>query len=268
MYKSFKKIIRDLLPPAVTRFLERQNSNAGYSGDYSSWEEAKRASTGYDTDIILNKVKDALLKVKNGEAVYERDSVLFDEIQYSWPLLAGLLWIASRDGNCLNLIDFGGSLGSSYFQNRALLGHLDKLSWSVVEQKTFVDCGRELFEDNLLKFYHSLDDCIAERRPDTILLGSVIQYLGKPYDLLQEVIDRGFKYLIFDRTPFLEKGADRLTVQKIPAEIYEASYPAWFFDQEKFLRFFAPKYEMIASFESADRANIPATFKGFIFRRR
>jgi hypothetical protein len=48
-------------------------------------------SHGYDNDTILKKCKDALLKVKNGEAVYERYSVLFDKVQHSFPVLAGLL---------------------------------------------------------------------------------------------------------------------------------------------------------------------------------
>jgi len=53
------------------------------------------ASTGYDNDMILEKTRLALLKVKNGEAAYERDSVVFEDIQYAWPLLAGLLWVAA-----------------------------------------------------------------------------------------------------------------------------------------------------------------------------
>ena len=57
-------------------------------------------------------------KVKNGEAVYERDSVLFDEIQYSWGLLAGLEKAALEHDGKLCVLDFGGSLGSTYYQNK------------------------------------------------------------------------------------------------------------------------------------------------------
>lgn len=41
---------------------------------------------------ILQTVKNSLLKVKNAEIVYERDSVIFDEIEYSWQLLTGLMF--------------------------------------------------------------------------------------------------------------------------------------------------------------------------------
>ena len=70
---------------------------------------------------ILDKVLAATLKVKQGQAVFERDSVLFDEIEYSWPLLAGLMWAAASNGGKLNVLDFGGALGSSYYQNRKFL---------------------------------------------------------------------------------------------------------------------------------------------------
>jgi putative methyltransferase (TIGR04325 family) len=261
-------IIRDCIPPLFLRYYRTISEKYGFFGTYGSWAEALSASGGYDSRLILDKVKDALLKVKSGEAVYERDSVLFDTIQYSWPLLAGLLWTASRNGNRLNLVDFGGSLGSSYFQNRKFLEHLSELRWNIVEQGHFVECGKRHFEDGRLAFYRDLGECCREQQPGTIILSSVIQYLEHPYELLEEIFSFGFEVIIIDRTPFLEGGEDMITVQKVPPEIYEASYPARFFSEEKFLRFFSGNYDLLADFETADRANIRSDFKGFIFRRR
>jgi hypothetical protein len=62
----------------------------GFRGDYKNWSDAAKDSVGYDSDIILSKVLDSSLKVIKGEAAHERDSVTFERIQYSWPLLAGL----------------------------------------------------------------------------------------------------------------------------------------------------------------------------------
>lgn len=263
---------REFIPPALVKLLRRMRQRYGYFGDYGSWEEAQLASGGYDSDLILTRVRDALLKVKNGEAVYERDSVLFDEVQYSWPLLAGLLWIASVHGNRLNLVDFGGSLGSTYYQNRSFLAHLPELRWSIVEQQNFVDCGKEYFETEQVKFYGSLDECMAERHPDTILLCSVLPYLEKPYELLREVVARRFAYIVLDRTPFLETGDDLITVQKVPPQVYEASYPSWFLNKRKFLDFLAPDYDFVAEFEALAgeiqlKGNV-AYEKGFVFKRK
>src|ERR1700712_2624661 len=96
-------------------YIRNKYRRYGWSGNYNSWQEAEQQCVGYDADNILEKIKVATLKVKNGDAVYERDALLFDSIQYSWPLLANLLWIAGKKTSRLSVIDFGGSLGSSYF---------------------------------------------------------------------------------------------------------------------------------------------------------
>jgi hypothetical protein len=60
---------------------KKKRKKGMWQGDFQSWNEAQSKTTGYDSEIILEKCKNALLKVKSGEAVYERDSVLFDSIQ-------------------------------------------------------------------------------------------------------------------------------------------------------------------------------------------
>src|SRR3990167_5203275 len=126
-------MFKKLIPPIILEILKKP-SKYGYFGNYKTWQEALNNSIGYDSTAILEKVKNSLIKVKNGEAVYERDSVLFNKIEYSWPVLAGLLWAASQSGNKLTVLDFGGSLGSSYFQNRNFLEHVN-LKWYIVEQE-------------------------------------------------------------------------------------------------------------------------------------
>lgn len=39
-----------------------------------------------------------MLKIASREAAYERDSVLFDKVQYSFPVLGGLLRAAIANG--------------------------------------------------------------------------------------------------------------------------------------------------------------------------
>jgi putative methyltransferase (TIGR04325 family) len=271
MKQRIIRIVKGIVPPNLLEIYRGLTDNRVYWGDYKTWEKARKTCDGYDSDLILNKVKDALLKVKNGAAVYERDSVLFDKVQYSWPLLAGLLWIASRESNRLNLIDFGGSLGSSYFQNRKLLAHLHELKWNVVEQNKFVECGKRYFEDEHLKFYYNVDDCLKEQHADTILLSSVIQYLEKPYGMLQEIVERKFKYIVFDRTPFLEQGEDKIMVHVVSPDIYKATIPTWLLNMNKFMTFFADKFELIADFDNFSQAvnnQVTINWKGFIFIKK
>ena len=217
IYKHFKYIIN--------KFLKKP----GWYGNYSSWAEAQKKCTGYDAANILEKVKIAILKVKNGEAVYERDSVLFDEIQYSFPLLYALQYIAAENNNTLSIIDFGGSLGSSYFQNKKILDGLNKVHWSIVEQPNFVAVGKEAIQDDRLKFYTTIDAAIeANGKPDLVILSCSIQYIENPYKLLSEVVNKKSKYIIIDNTLFNFKARDRITKQIVPTHIYKASIPSWF----------------------------------------
>ena len=252
---------RLLTEPPPTRF----------TGDYASWEEARAASGGYDEQAILEKVTQAALKVKNGEAVFERDSVLFDSIQYSWPVLAGLLWVASRSGNSLNVLDFGGSLATAYNQNRRFLQHLGTLRWNVIEQEPFVRTGRELFETEQVRFYESIGACTADTDPNVALVSASLAYVPQPYVVLEEIRSQSFAYLIFDRN-FFSPDRDRLTVQTVPPWIYDASYPAWFLDEQRFLAVVEAEYERVAEFEGLERSvaltDGTGRSKGFIFERR
>jgi putative methyltransferase (TIGR04325 family) len=259
-------------PPALLRRYFRLRRKSGFFGSYRSWSEARAASRGYDSASILEKVSASLLLVKEGKAVYERDSVLFDKVQHAWPLLTGLLWVASRHGNRLNLLDLGGSLGSSYYQCRSFLRHLDALQWSVVEQEGFVRRGRELFADDVLRFYYTMQECLQDRQPETFLLSSVLPYLEHPQRVLEEMLSYRPAYVIVDRTLFIEGSQDRLTVQIVPQEIYGGSYPAWILAEKPFLDLMLRDYDLVADFDSIpgeiDLGDRIGRARGFIFSRR
>lgn len=254
---------------ATNSCLRRMPGQYGFFGDFASWEEAVAQTEGYDAPQILEKVKNATLLVKSCQAAYERDSVVFDAIPYEWiaPLAAWLPRIALEYGNRLNILDFGGSLGSTYFALRQSLRALENITWSVVEQSSFVECGNSLIADGSLRFYQTIDSCVLDRNPPIILLSAALEYIEQPYSLIAKIIEYGFDYIIFDRTPLVEGGRDLLTVQFVSPEIYAASYPAWFFSREKFLKAFEGAYEIVMQFDAQDRVNIPSSFEGFIFRK-
>lgn len=270
MQNAAKQFMKDWLPPALIRRI-RRGKNISFVGKFASWDEAKKHSDGYNKDVILRKCKDALLKVKSGEAAYERDSVLFDKVQHSFPVLAGLIRAAVANGGNLSVLDFGGSLGSSYYQCRDFLSELKSLRWSIVEQPRFVECGRKLFETEELKFYNDIDECLSSEKRDVVLLSSVLPYIECPYDLLEDIITRNFQYIILDRTPVLESESDILTVQYVPKEIYKASYPTWFLSEKKILSCFADRYQILADFDSFEvwmLGRIKAQNKGYIAKKK
>ena len=275
MGMTLKDMIRLVMPPVLINLAERLRTSGptggyGLSGDYRSWEEAMAASTGYDSEIILEKTKTALSKVKNGEAVYERDSVLFDEIQYAWPLLAGLMWVAARCGGMLNVLDFGGSLGSTYFQNRGFLSALPGARWNIIEQSSRVAIGQAYFEDDNLRFYANIAECLAHTQPNVVLLSGVLQCLECPYTVFDQILKLSCDHVIIDRTPFWAGPTDRLCVQTVPPSIYPASYPIWIFSTPRFRTYLNEEWQFMAEFESLDKLSAPVktAWQGLILERR
>jgi putative methyltransferase (TIGR04325 family) len=220
-----------------------------WSGNYANWADAYARSTGYDSPAILEQCKSSLLKVQAGEAAYERDGVLFEKKQYSFGLLTALLRVALENDGNLSVLDFGGSLGSSYFQNRDFLAPVKDLKWSIVEQANFVSCGISTFESDQLKFYPTLDSCLRNQQPNLLLLSGVLQCLDDPFAWVQKFMSLKLPYIVIDRTAFAESEQHILTVERVPPAIYPASYPSWFFNEKKFLEYFH-MYESVATFDS------------------
>nr|WP_176087482.1 TIGR04325 family methyltransferase [Leptospira alexanderi] len=281
-YKFLPPIVWDLLTFGKRQFRKRVTLKIrdgvfrnGFNGLHKTWDEAAALCGSYDSEQIIEKCKQSLLKVKQGEAVYERDSVLFNKIQYSWPLLAGLLYSATKSNLELDVLDFGGSLGSSYYQNRNFLQGIQKLSWNIVEQSNFVQVGKKHFEDDILSFYDSIESCVndRDRKINVFLASSSFPYVKDPIALIKKIINYDFPYIIIDRTYFIDLPNSIVSVQRVPPEIYDVSYPAWFFNLEEFVSLFQVKYDLVAEFNSYLQVTdilegIPTREMGMIFELR
>ena len=269
-------IIKKLTPPIfidlIHYFQDNKKDYIHWDGDYATWHEARQNCEGYDADNILNQCKNALLKVKNGEVAYERDGVVFDKIDYPWALLAMLQRIAMENNGELCVLDFGGSLGSTYYQNKDFLKSVKNIKWCIVEQSHFVDCGKQYFEEEQLHFYYSIEECLAENQPYVLLLSSVLAYLEQPTDWINKLIASDFPYIIVDRTGFIDNEHNILTIQHTYLPVYKASYPAWFFNLSSFKKLFSNKYILISQFDNGITPSIElggkkAFWNGLIFKK-
>ena len=262
-----REFLRTLVPPAFEPVARSLVGNVAFRGDYATWREAADKCPGYSTDVILERVTKASLQVKRGEFAYEQDALVFETRDYVWPLLANLFWIAGRRSQSLHVLDFGGSLGSNYYRHLPYLRRLKSLKWSVVEQAHFVSAGQQQFQDETLRFFEDIDACCSWSPPDVVLLSGVVQYLPDPHQFLLDLVDRGIDYILFDRTPFIERDRDRLTLQRVGLPNYPATYPAWFFSRPRFFAAFERNYRLLEDFGSDDRANIRSDYRGLLFER-
>jgi putative methyltransferase (TIGR04325 family) len=269
--RVFSRLIRDWLPPAIlSHYRSLLQESISFNGNYLSWQDALLDSAGYDSSQILENVRNAAMQVVKGDSAYERDSVVFEKLDYPFPLLSVLMRAALENSGRLTVLDFGGSLGSSYFQCRKYLSGIKKLRWHVVEQPHFVKCGNEEFRNGELEFYSTIAQSAMHGESNLVLLSGVLQYLSNPYSILAEAKATGSEFIIIDRNPFLESGGKRLVVQRVSMQWSHSSYPAWLFNMKELVDFMSQDYELIAEFDALDgsigRGSNKANFKGLIFK--
>ena len=273
MGSRVKIFLRAWLPPVLMNSLLKLRCKQNfYKGHYELWSDAASISSGYETEEILAKVLASTMKVVRGEAAYERDSIPFNKIEYSWPVTAGLMYAAAKSSGELNVIDFGGSLGSSFFQNRHFLEGLQKMTWSVIEQSHYVLAGIKHVQYDNLRFYDSVDQSINENIPNVFLLSSVLQYLPDTAQIFKEVDNSGATILIVDKTPFSQLDKDIISIQIVPKNIYHASYPMKIFSKNKFIQTINSRWRLIEEFDNQESIQTTSlglkfSFSGMIFER-
>lgn len=258
---------RAILPKPVVAAWRRSRLPRLFEGNYAGWSDAQRASRGYDDPAIFQKTVAASRAVRDGLALWERDTVLFQAPAANDRLVGALRAIANQEGGRLHLIDFGGALGSTWWQHRAWLADIASLRWCVVEQRALVEIGQREFSTAPLSFHETIEDCRDVDGPAAILLSSVLPYLEHPHALLHEIATGPFRHVVIDRTGFVAQPKDRLTVQHVPPEIYDASYPCWFFNRSRLLAALGPTWTVAEEWANDDAVNIKAYYRGMRLRR-
>ena len=248
-YIFMKKFLNQFTPPLLKRILKYRYSE-GWHGNFHSWEEASRRTTGYDASTIIERVRTSALRAKNGDVAYERSARTYEKPDPNLPILAALLYIGLQHNNQLVVLDYGGSLGSMYYQLKPFLSSLSSIKWCIIEQPAFVEVGRREFVDDQLHFFSSVKDCMEVYEPQVCIFSSSLQYLEKPYQVLKDLFQYNIQHILLDRIAFIDAPNDRLTIQKVPPVYYDASYPCWFLSKEKFLSFMSTHYSLVENFKN------------------
>jgi putative methyltransferase (TIGR04325 family) len=243
-----------------------------FSGDYKDFAEASGACI-YGTGNMPERVLSGALKVLRGEAVAHKNGVLFDKIPYNFQLISTLLSAAICSDNRLYVLDFGGSLGTSYFHSRDFLQDVSEVEWSIVELPHFVASGIKYLQSKQLFFHESIEDCLRHhQRPNVVIISGVLSYLPEPWTILRHLLQIGPEYVFIDRTGLIDTPHDRLTLQHIPERIYLADHPAWFLSERRLLSYLSDAgYVSLCDFSTIDKYTLEGSnifFKGFIFRKK
>ena len=124
------------------------------------------------------------------------------------------------------------------------------------------------FAGEALTFHVSLDEAVAAGGAQTILLSSVLPYLEAPVTLLEDIVRRGFKHVIIDRTPFVSRGRTRLAMQHTPPELGGGSYPCWLCNENELLAPLHACYRLVRLWPALDDLAGNVRHRGIHFQRK
>ena len=235
----FKKIIKLILPNFIKKIINLiLKRDIRIEKNFDNWNDAILASSTYNDKKIFHKAKNSFIKVIKGKASYERDSVLFFDEKLNFPLIYMMEKIRKKKKkNLLKVLDFGGSFGSTYFQNRKYFSNNSRYIWDVIEQKQIVDFANQSLEIKNLSFYESLSVYLKKNKLDIVLLSSVLHYLESPFFFLKLLNKKKVKYFIILKTPFFNNKSE-IKIQVNPQYIYKANYPIRIFNEYLFKSLF------------------------------
>jgi putative methyltransferase (TIGR04325 family) len=250
----------------IKYFIYRYSHIATVFDDYRlTWDKALLKSSGYQNQSILNKVLESTSYSIKDNSMIERDSVLIekDSVEYSYPLLFAFQLSLIENKDTLRIIDYGGALGSTYFQYKPFFPPDTKIEWSIIEQSNFVEAGIKLNPHKDIYFYENLSQCLQNRNPSLALFSSSLQYLKNPFDILNQISESSVQTLVIDRVPIFVNDSSCLSVQYVPDWIYNSriSYPSHIFNLKEISNFLKDKWNLISEFRSLGSDSITSTGK-------
>ncbi len=267
---KLQQIIQTIAPPFLYDIMHRcaiylnKDNYLYWQKTNDDWKTAQLKCIGYNESSILEKVKNATNEVLSGKASYERDAVLFYEADYNLNVLASLQYVFQQQKK-LQVIDFGGALGSTYHQHKKFLDEMPNMHWHIVEQENYIACGKANFTTEKLSFHNSIQE-LQTKQIDVVLFSCVLHYLEHPFQFIETAVAANIPYLIIDRTPFIQADKDLITIQHVPEKIYKASYVCKLFSEDVFMSKLLNYYDLIWEFDNQIHINIPCTYKGLFLK--
>ena len=270
---NIQECVKILLPSIVLPYLRALLITSGVRGRYDSFLEAKKylkakGLNDYSDVKLFEDIIDFIEKCRQEDnkpfALREFNS----NHVYNYPMISALLLSMSRcremKKRSADILDFGGSLGVSWFRNRNLLKEFCG-RYCVVEQKCVVDLGKINVPE--IEFFCTVDECLSQGvSRDICIFSSVLQYLDDPIAIIEKITEAGFDNIIVDRALFAsDKVSPRIAIQY--NNDGKGQYPINIMMRDKILSVILNKgYELIAEWPSFDVMPVKTGIKTFNLR--
>lgn len=206
-----------------------------FSNQKKSWELARNSSSTYQNIQIFKKVINCYEKIKNKNyEFYERDGLIFNVKPDELDLIQFLKKNIAQKKETIQVLDYGGSLGSRFFSNYNFIQN-NNIHWNIVEQKEFVDYGQKNLQKSNLFFFNNLNDCLKLKKIDCVIFSGSLQYLKDYLEILNELKQNNIRFIFIDYLPLSKYKEHKIFVQNIPKKIVYSSYPIHIFSKNVFV---------------------------------
>ena len=154
-------------------------------------------------------------------------------------LLFSSLAAALMKHDQLAILDFGGCYGNDYLAVRNFLG-LERISQYIIcENSVLAEAFKRKIHEEKLMFVSDVAEIPSTIKINFVYLSGTLQYLEKPQEALDRVLQLKPEYLFINRTPFWDK-PHRLTKQLRPWTATKKkrwSYPCWILNEQETTNF-------------------------------
>lgn len=210
------RIIKAILPPILwwgfsgfswkLKYLI-SNKKPTINGIYSNFSEVKSSKINSfeekgGQEFALEKIKiiQRETKLENFWSISQKDSTQID--QPGDISLISLVNSLISEGYFVNVIDFGGALGNTYFAQKQKIVN-STFSWNVIERKKLVEIGNQKFKNDKLKFFNDISEISlnSNNSKNVALFRGSLQYFDENdfNNILKKFEEKNIHYVVLSQ---------------------------------------------------------------------
>ena len=185
-----------------------------------NWESAVAGSSGYQSPQTISTIEGSDPVIN--KSTIEQNFLGSRYLQVASAILSGLNSEKLKSETTIRVLDIGGGLGEYFFLLQSNLPNL-KFEWLILETPALCELAKSKQTDTSgISWTDALDD--SSQKFDIVLLSSVIQYVEKPFALIEMAMQKA-PLLIFNRLPLSTNPHNLICIQRPGLFESKGSYP-------------------------------------------
>jgi putative methyltransferase (TIGR04325 family) len=185
-----------------------------------NWESAVSRSSGYQSPQTISTIEGSDPVVDKWTA--DQNFLGNRYLQVASAILSGLNFEKLKSDTPLRVLDIGGGLGEYFFLLKKYQPKI-KLEWLILETPALCQLAKtKQIATPGVSWTDALND--PNQSFDIVLLSSVIQYVEKPFELIETAM-RKAPLLIFNRLPLSTNSHNLVCIQRPGLLETKGSYP-------------------------------------------